>query len=114
MVLYTGAGHQRIIFRCFVYSFVFRRVFTFHGARRGVGRRVSFVIYTVQYSRAGAGVQHESALYFTLFSPLERPGGTLPLGTWAACPAWQGVVRPAVSRAVSSRFLCCSLGSNYE
>jgi hypothetical protein len=46
MVLYTGAGHQRIMFRCCVYSFVCRCLFTFHGARHGVGRRVSFVIYT--------------------------------------------------------------------
>lgn len=44
MVLYTGAGHQRIIFRCFVYSFVCRCLFTFHGARRGVGRRVARVV----------------------------------------------------------------------
>jgi len=63
MVLYTGAGHQRIIFRCFVYSFVCRCLFTFHGARRGVGRRVSFVPAC------------NTHLLFTLFSPLGRREG---------------------------------------
>ena len=76
MVLYTGAGHQRIIFRCFVYSFVCRCLFTFHGARRGVGRRVARVVCYLHSHRQCNTAAREPAcnthLLFTLFGPLGR------------------------------------------
>ena len=78
MVLYTGAGHQRIIFRCFVYSFVCRCLFTFHGARRGVGRRVARVVCYVVHRQCNTAAREPACnthLLFTLFSPLGRREG---------------------------------------
>ena len=107
MVLYTGAGHQRIIVRCFVYSFVCRCLFTFHGARRGVGRRVARVVCYLYTDSVIQPRGSRRATHICSLLDLAPSGdGTevrcrWELGQLAQLGALaQGVVGPAVSRAV--------------
>ena len=91
MVLYTGAGHQRIIiFSLFCLQLCLPLLV--HFPRRAARSRPARVVCYLhrQCNTAAREPACNTHLLFTLFGPLgRRDGGTLPLGTWAA---WQGAL----------------------